>query len=318
MFTDGFLASLPSRVIPHLKRILSFDTTFDEETGEVKRSTARYKTLTISVVRDKYVLIYGSLPKFYQGNNYEDFSFRDCVSALDLLCGILGLKKNEIRVHRLEFGINFHIEDEPQFLGALLTYKNRPFETFSIGSLEIQGKRCILSQYQVKVYNKGVQEFGDAAMNFFRFELRVKRMQFISSNPVTFETLSDRKFHLHLRDALLRAWENIEVAEDQLLSRVNNAADKGILENWFNPRYLEWLRSLPVKEFNKLRKRYRRRIAKYDSEQLLRRKIYSEIFTKSAQLLSENRAVRSYTLDDYLRLDRLSIISKPNNNHNEK
>ncbi len=279
----------------------------DQYTGEVLRREMTKDNLKIVIRKERHISFYGSLAKFYLGNNYQNFGLSDCIKAVKKLTDFLGCHASEVTIHNLEFGVNIHFDEDIDLVDQALMHKGRPFEGSTMGSAEIKGKFQKKSQYIIKLYDKGWQALGRMDSRIYRFEVKVKRMEKLSKHRVTLEDLTQERFHLLLAEKLLEAYDNIDWVEESLLNSITNRHDYQILSDWYNPRYLSNLRREGTSSYNAARKRYRRRLEKYWSEDLLQVKLRKRIEEKIGHLIYG--AAKTDTLDVYFNPSHSSFPS---------
>lgn len=123
--------------------------TINKETGEVV-VTGEIENMRIKR-RGNMITLLGSLPKFYLGNNVQNFSRKDTELAIEKLSDELNLPLNQSTIFRLDIGANFILSEPLQMyyscLGNLSRFKkseianrNSLLYTTSTKSLEFYDK----------------------------------------------------------------------------------------------------------------------------------------------------------------------------------
>lgn len=169
---------------------------------------------------NRYVLIItGSLHKYYQNNtNWQRFTARDVKQAIKKLCFELHLDPTRCKLQNLEFGLNLPVAFDPKYFinSNLLMYSVAQFMPYPVDKNGISiGCVAQLSQYSVKVYNKGQQY--NISRHIIRIELKYKKMQRLE--PLGIVMLSDLMENSNLKklaDRITQAWEKVLCIEDSI------------------------------------------------------------------------------------------------------
>lgn len=137
-----------------------------------------------------YVLsIKGSLHKFHNEGepNSNRFTFEDVQKSISELCRLFDILPENIELHGLEIGLNISVPyPVKRVLKSMVAYKAKPFTQIHKGNDDI-GFICSLSEYSLKIYNKGKQAKTDKE-NLLRFEVSINKMRYLKG---TFATLAD-------------------------------------------------------------------------------------------------------------------------------
>lgn len=210
---------------------LSFWSLVNIDTGEIPKSfTDYFYSLRVSISKSNILSISGSLHKFWneyhqridkqgKGYNFDDFSLNDVGNALTLLCNELELDPSRLSVNGFEFGVNVDVLFNPfQFCENILSYKKKPLTAMeSNNATLIQiGVRCKQNQFVVKAYDKSKQYYLKDR-NIFRFEIKVKRMQFLEGKGVaihTVEDLVDAQKMVRLGELLIVLFNDLLIDDD--------------------------------------------------------------------------------------------------------
>ena len=224
------------------KTNIKFNRLVDTETGEVlvkrrfQEITSKYFGkwgsfyLEITEISNPdpqynrcYLKIRGSLHKnHYQGKNYQEFTWSDLKYQINHLCKSLHINSENAKISNLEVGINlktfFPVSD---FIDqSVIDYKGKYFKSYSESKIGIEiGKFCELSQYVIKLYDKGLQNSLD--MNLIRIEQKFIKMHKL--NQIGISVLSDllnKEKVYKLKFIIFDAWKNILVHEIDNLEEI--------------------------------------------------------------------------------------------------
>lgn len=192
---------------------LSWKTTVSNETGEVLNHHTEWNKLFFKITQfDRpRLLIRNSLHIFSQGSNYQDFTFNELRSTLYYLQREIGFSLNGANVHALEIGVNIETPIPPkEIFKNYLQYKTTLFQPMR-GKGKIFGIECDMSQFKIKVYDKGFQNKLDT--NLMRFEVRIKKMQYLNRthkiNLYSLQDLLNKDIFKDLERVLLSVYNSI-------------------------------------------------------------------------------------------------------------
>ena len=250
------------------KPSLQWKTTIDKETGEIERYSCEHKFMRFSIEYQKtffaangqkfkirretpVLRIRNSIHRFWHGGNNTDFMRRDLLEAFEYMKTKLGIDPSVLRRKSFEFGVNIEtIEPPPSIFGTYLDYREKPFlpmkKRSGIEKLSgATGVECEASQFRIKAYDKGKQYGLDS--NLYRFEVAVKKVQFIEKQGIKIEFLSDlAKLETleSLGNLLLKIHDNIRKKTPYNEEKVKEltAADRELLRVGDAPQYWEHLR----------------------------------------------------------------------------
>ncbi len=139
---------------------LDFKCKFDIKTGEADtvEQIAEYENLKFIIKSNNYIIIQGSLHKFFtNGINYNDFFYSDLLKTLAKLTDDFGINLTNSHIHNLEYGLNINLPQNPQnIIKTLINHKGETFEKM-YGQAKRTGRQCVKQQYTIKVYDKGLQ-----------------------------------------------------------------------------------------------------------------------------------------------------------------
>lgn len=209
------------------------------------------------LIKPHRIEIRGSFHKLWEGGtNYKDFCFLEFKSTVSILCDSLGIAPLDMNVHSFEIGLNILSPiNTSTLLNGIKTLSGKTFDrdSFQGNGLEI---RFEFTHYLVKIYNKGLQY--NLPEQILRFELKVKKMQYIQTkggNITTLENFLSGEWNQFFGALLIRQWENIILCPEGSVDpgRIDNRRTRENFINGLNPNY--WL-SLDSRKYNKQSKRF--------------------------------------------------------------
>lgn len=211
------------------------------------------------------LIIDGSLHKnYFGGSNYKPFNLGALKSELNHIQKELKISLNKADIHNIEFGVNipFPYPVYPYLRKNLISYKGESFNRYNPDKKGVcLGYSCILTQYSVKIYDKGKQH--NLPDNLMRFELRFLRMQKLKE----IKTLSDLPELLKIQSLLpllTEAWNNV-LLNDCSIDLKNpelKEEQREILKNGRNPKYWEILKETDSRRFYYERDLFKKLVSK--------------------------------------------------------
>ncbi len=210
-----------------------------------------------------YLNIRGSLHKnHFNGKNYQPFNYSDLQYQIRHICKSLFIEPENARISVLEFGVNiitpFNVK---AFLdNNVIDFKGKRFDKYLPDKRGLElGLFCRLSQYQIKLYDKGKQNGLD--FNLMRFEKKCKKMQGLKKyGIINLSDLLDRAKVYSLKSLLLKAWNDVliyDIADSVLLSIEISDNDKKFLSDGRDEKYWRKIKETNINRYNYKRKKYR-------------------------------------------------------------
>ena len=150
----------------------------------------------------------------------------------------------------------------------------------------VLGKYCKLSQYSLKIYDKGKQN--NLPFNLMRYEIRFTKMAIIKNRGVkNLNSLKIRETVGDLISLLISSWDNVLIYDNaiNIKDRKIKPKHRRILINGNNPNYWEQLKEKNKREFNYQRNVFKQLVKKYGSN--LHSQI-KELIKKEWELLTNN------------------------------
>lgn len=216
-----------------------------------------------------YLTIKGSLHKnFYKGTNYLPFTWQQLQDQINHLCNALSINPSQAQISGLEIGVNIctPFEVTSFLMGNVISYKGNSFNRYKKDTAGVcLGIVCNLSQYEVKIYDKGLQN--NLPYKLCRFELKYLKMQALNSRGIKY--LSDLQNFTkvyNLQTMLLNAWNDVLIFD--VLQPVKKLPIKPreieLLIEGQNPKFWEQLKENNTGDhFKYVRKGFKKLVANY-------------------------------------------------------
>ena len=209
-------------------------------------------------VKKYYLKIKGSLHKnHFNGKNFEPFKWTDLQNQVYHICKSLLIDPNRARISTMEVGVNIctPFEVMPFLKASIIDYKGKQFKTYKADKNGFElGLFCDLSQYKIKLYDKGSQN--KLSINLMRFEKRFLKMQVLNKKGISYlSDLLDIKKVKNLKSLILDAWQNVlvfDIDNSKELKKILGS-DYDLFLNGRNSKY--WV---SVKDENRDRYNYQR------------------------------------------------------------
>ncbi len=275
---------------------LSWKTTVSNETGEVLNYYTEWNKLFFKITQfDKpRLLIRNSLHIFSQGSNYQDYNFNELRSTLCFLQREIGFSLNGANVHALEIGVNIETPIPPkEIFKNYLQYKTTLFQPMR-GKGKMFGIECDMSQFKIKVYDKGKQY--KLENNLMRFEVRVKKMQYLNRtykiHLYSIQDLLNKDIFKDLERVLLSVYSSILKLEN-LPIEVLKLRDRELLLSGRSQAYWTGWREFNRNTYNSKLKRFNELQDQYKQDSV-HDKVRELIVSKWRELLQPNLGKTSH------------------------
>jgi hypothetical protein len=216
-----------------------------------------------------YLNIRGSFHKnHFKGENWQPFNFSYLQYQIRHICTSLFIEPESARISGLEFGINiitpFNVK---AFLdNNVLDFKGKRFDNYIPDKRGLElGLFCRLSQFQIKLYDKGKQNNLD--FNLIRFEKKCKKMQVLKKHGiVNLSDLLDKAKVYSLKPILLKAWKDVlinDIEDSELLSYKISEEDRRFLSDGRNCKYWGVIKKANRNNHNYQRKKYKELVKRF-------------------------------------------------------
>ena len=269
-------------------------TLIDKHTGEIKEKQTiikgqfqttlklpqKFETYFISVKEtvkqnfngntsvSYFMEIVGSLHKnYYEGQNYSPFQINNLQIELSKIERELNISFDLAKLVNIEIGVNINtpFEVTPFLRNNLLSYKGNSFNDYMPDREGfVLGKYCKLSQYSLKIYDKGKQN--NLPYNLMRFELRFTKMAIVKNRGVkNLNSLKVTETVCNLISLLINSWDNVLIYDNSIniKDRKIKPKNRRMLMNGNNPKYWEQLKEKNKREFNYQRNLFKQLVKKY-------------------------------------------------------
>jgi predicted RNA-binding Zn-ribbon protein involved in translation (DUF1610 family) len=202
----------------------------------------------------------------FAGANYLPLTWDQLQNEINHLQEGLQLTGERAELVNLEIGLNIPLPFPvfPFLQKCLISYKGNSFNRYNPDKNGVcLGFVCNLSQYSVKIYDKGKQF--NLPENLMRFEIRYLKMQILNKRGInTLNDLRNYKTVNGLLDLLLEAWGNILLFDTtiNLKSQALKPKEMEILVHGSNPKFWEQLKEKNLRRFNYQRSLFKRLVAR--------------------------------------------------------
>ncbi|WP_372752528.1 hypothetical protein [Labilibaculum sp.] len=239
-------------------KYLNFIGEFDEATGEVLKGKAKYRGLLFQIFPSNYILIQGSLHKYWNNgeHNYNDFNIVSILNVLKDIQDKFNIAPHQMILKGLELGVNITpTHDTKQILRSCFIHCSEPFKWCNVqnNGEYIQAKH---SQYFIKIYNKAKQ-YRDKGYNIehelLRFEIKYRKMEKVKKlGIVNLQDLLNYKLE-NFVSVLVEEWQRILFYDSTIKS------DSRLLLKYKNPMYWQ---ELIERSSNSSFKKHKRQLSK--------------------------------------------------------
>jgi len=217
-----------------------------------------------------YLTIEGSLHKnHYAGKNYLHFIHDEVKEQINHLCKNLCINPLQVKIWKLEIGVNIVTPFiVMQFLRqTIISYSTNPFNRypkdkngFSLGIF------CELTQYVVKIYDKGLQN--ELSQNLMRIEKRFTDMQKLKKVGIKYlSDLLDKEKTFQLLPILLKMWDSVLIYDIEPIEFKTKGRFKkdeiNLLTKGQDHKYWERLLKENKNNHNNQRKKFKNLVKKY-------------------------------------------------------
>jgi hypothetical protein len=195
--------------------LLDFQTATSVTTGEVikqKNPLAKYRGF-IFEDRIKNIEIRGSIHKYFNEgkHNWNDFGINELILSIKEFCSVFNIDPSKIKLDNLEIGVNINMTFKPaKFLESLIMCAGNQFDWNSGSNMNY--RECELSQYYIKIYDKGLQYH--LSNRIMRFEIKFVKME--CPNRLGIKCLSDLVDEDKIKDLskeLIRIYDDIYMGD---------------------------------------------------------------------------------------------------------
>jgi hypothetical protein len=228
----------------HIQRLDIWEILVNEKTGkkvnDCKTASIQGLNLTLkpSTKAGNNLTVKGSLHKFYNNglSNSDQFTLSKLEASITKLEKAIGIKADQLELHGLEIGVNIELPIKAStVIKNAVCYKGNPF-TFINKKEPLKGIVCSLNDYELKIYDKGLQsETGQK--NLLRVEIKVNKMRYLSDLGLKYLTdLIDIRKSYSAKNVLHEAINNVIWTNTKIdISKMSNREQKQFLY-YSNPK----------------------------------------------------------------------------------
>ena len=267
-----------------------------EKTITLYRSVWETFKVTVKQISCKHHNIYylnlkGSLYKnHFGGSNYLPFTWQLLQEQINHVCNSLFIDPLQAKISGIEIGVNIctPFPVHAFIMQNIIDYKGVPYTRYRKDvNGKCLGKVCDISQYSVKIYNKGLQN--NLPQNLLRYELKYYKMQPLKSYGILL--LSDlQNFNKvdKLKGLLFSAWNEVLIYDIlQPISKLPvKQNQRDLLREGQNCKFWERLKKEKTSDqFKYLRSKFKKTVLKFGSKL---QQIAGDLIAKEWQTLTIN------------------------------
>ena len=264
---DYIKVQLQNVNISELKKnkYLNFIGEFDEATGEILKGTAKYRGLLFQIFPNGFVLVQGSLHKYWNNgkHNYNDFNIISILNVLKDIQNKFNITPHHMILKGLELGVNITPKhDTRQILNSCFIHCSEPFKWCKVqnNGQYIQAEH---KQYLIKIYNK-TKQYRDKGYSIeseiLRFEIKYRKMEKLKRlGIVNLQDLLNYKLE-NFVPVLVDEWQRILFYDFTIKS------DSKLLLKYNNPMYWQELLERKTRSSFKKHKRQLSKLILQNSE----------------------------------------------------
>lgn len=267
----------------------SMGSGFDEiPTKRDKYYVRRFKNLVVEVYpKSKIIKVEGSLHRYFNNDthNYNDFDRIALYDTIVEVCQILKIAPQNAHIHGVEFGVNIQTPFKPSYLLERLLSLNT--ETAKKQNYFFCFYEFDFAKYRFKIYDKSEQH--KLNIDLLRVEVHVKKMQWLSNNGSSINTLQDLHYYHNLQklgEIMINCFDEIIIAEP-LESSTMTAKDALQYEQLI--RRDNWRNLNPKQRFRK-KEKFERIICKYATGETLKEITRGLVLLKWYDLMDNSSA----------------------------
>jgi hypothetical protein len=267
---DWISCWVPEIDVQLLRETFDFKTEHFSKTGEISLplEKAEWRNLKFEIRYNNgfgnsaSAKFSGSIHKFHHGVNHNDYFISEVDQTIKLICDRIATSPQSIEIHALEFGINVPlVNDATEILDRLILHKMSELKVPSYRHSRGYMKTCCYSQFELKIYNKGLQY--RLSENILRYEIKVNRMAYLHEKGIPITNLNDllnEKTHGYLMNLLIKNWDELILKEDIFIinPELNKKSNSICINSSKYDYWKEQSTALKSYQFIRLRNRYRK------------------------------------------------------------
>lgn len=219
----------------------------------------------IKVGYNNWIEFAGSITKYWYEENYTNLPYSDLVCAVYELADTLYSYPNDLILRSFEFGLNILLDDTIKVLNLTdlaFNYKNKFFQDMDGDNLATIGKRCVLQEYQLKLYSKSMQY--KLPYELLRYEIKVHKKRILYPyNFHTFDSLLNKNNLIFLKEQLIEKLSEVLFYDNTIPKHLLTNYERQLCANWQSGIYRKNLLKTNRQKFNYQKKRLLETIDKY-------------------------------------------------------
>lgn len=221
-------------------------------TNTTSFEVAQYKGIKFELKNTGYLIVSGSLHKYYNEgtHNHNDFTFSMLQLVIEDLARRFHFNVNDCYIHNIEFGVNIvPVVDTQMVLAGLMIHKTKEFSTIKQGHY----RQAHHTQYHVKVYNKASQ-YG-LAKQLMRYELKIVKMAKLKKCGIRkLGDLQENRWIESIQGILSEEWSEVLLFDKTIDIDVLDMKQELQLRKWSDSGY--W-KNLDKSKRSREKKKYR-------------------------------------------------------------
>ncbi len=218
---------VPSPPIDSLlkNKLLDFNTTVNNATGEIQKHTAGYKGLMFTIYEQSLIspkgllIVSGSVHKYHNNgkHNYNRFTKKDFINVINDLVRKFNLHPEKCIIKSIEIGVNIQPPvPTKEILENLIMHRKKPFKSIYTKDegdyIQTKKQRSIIKVYDKK---RHYQNFG-LTDEIMRFELKYLKMIELQKQGIyNLQDLINFDFNI-FKHKLLKTWYEILFYEPEI------------------------------------------------------------------------------------------------------
>lgn len=225
---------IASELVDFKKKVNVSTGEIDDDYLEGEKSGFKFK-----IKSQKYMEVSGSIHKYHEGGvNDTDFTISMLCKAVQKFECDFELPASSLKIVNIEFGVNILTIVSPQtIMDDLICYKNylpsKDERKSNNGRLIVY----TMTDYEVKLYDKGSQYF--LSKNLLRIEFKVKKSRMIAALGIeTLDDLLSESSLIQLKDLFMYLYQGFAFDDYTINTDDLSLTDSKVYEKLSNPK--EW------------------------------------------------------------------------------
>ncbi|MCA6438159.1 MAG: hypothetical protein IM592_16990 [Bacteroidetes bacterium] len=278
---------------------LEFQSLVNRKTGEVNENelVANDNGMEFKVINNQHLKFSGSVHKYWNQNktNYNDYNINDFKLTINRLKDKFDLSPFLCDLRNLEFGVNVSLPFKTEtFLNTIISFKGKEYELETFNGYGKMLRFRFNRYYEVKIYDKGLQY--NLNENILRFEIKVKKMNYLKSKKIDVKNLHDLTKHdviESLKNQLLKTFKELLTYDATIkTNEIKKQTDRELLLNGRNPKFWQNLSNKNPNTYKKKRTRFRQLNLIYGKSNI-QKTVLALIESKLEQITKNEKKLKS-------------------------